>query len=140
MNEYYQANRETILAKQKAYYQANKDVILVKQRAYKKMWGKTPEGIAKEKAKTEKYRERKRILWTKKKCKAYGISIEIYDEILKNQGGRCDICKEKSKLVIDHCHTKNQFRGILCNKCNVMLGLARDNPQILIDGAKYLGK
>lgn len=35
----------------------------------------------------------------------------------------CDVCKtEGPRAVIDHCHATNKFRGVLCDKCNLLLG------------------
>ena len=54
----------------------------------------------------------------------------------------CMICESKFKdsrdRHIDHCHDSGNIRGILCRSCNVMLGYAKDNPQKLLNGIKYL--
>lgn len=44
----------------------------------------------------------------------------------------CEACKRSEpevKLVPDHCHVSNLFRGTLCSNCNTALGLLKDNPQ-----------
>lgn len=57
---------------------------------------------------------------------------------------RCDICGSRGdysshgRLVMDHDHGRNQFRGWLCWGCNVALGHAGDNPRILDAMATYL--
>ena len=76
------------------------------------------------------------------------ITLKQYTEILLNQKGVCKICglPETSPngrggikpLSVDHNHTTEKIRGLLCSKCNIMLGVALDNPDILISGAKYL--
>ena len=45
-----------------------------------------------------------------------------------------------SRLAVtrDHDHTTGQFRGLLCNQHNVMIGLADEDVQDLLDGIKYL--
>ena len=51
----------------------------------------------------------------------YGISLAEYDEILKNQGGVCALCKrppQNNELAVDHNHTTNKVRGLLCQHCN----------------------
>lgn len=53
---------------------------------------------------------------------------------------QCSICNSKEKIVYDHNHKTNQFRGYICQKCNLMLGFARDNIDILAKGANYLKK
>lgn len=51
----------------------------------------------------------------------------------------CDICGEKKRyIVFDHCHAHGNFRGWLCNSCNVALGLVKDNSSLLRKMAKYL--
>lgn len=43
----------------------------------------------------------------------------------------CEVCNESGKICFDHCHTNNHFRGWLCDRCNRLLGQARDNPDLL---------
>lgn len=50
----------------------------------------------------------------------------------------CDICSEEGKTVFDHCHTKGHFRGWLCDRCNKVLGLMKDNPDNIRKLAIYL--
>ena len=52
----------------------------------------------------------------------------------------CTICKKDEKLSPDHCHKTMVFRGWICKECNVLLGKAFDNPQILINAIEYLQK
>lgn len=56
--------------------------------------------------------------------KEYGISPQVFDDILNLQGGRCAICCEtiKSKPHLDHDHETGKIRQILCIGCNTMLG------------------
>lgn len=54
-------------------------------------------------------------------------------------GGECTICGDKTnKLVVDHCHTTNRVRGILCSECNLGLGKFKDDPQLLEFARIYL--
>lgn len=51
----------------------------------------------------------------------------------------CDICGEGGgKIVFDHCHVHGHFRGWLCNRCNWVLGHAKDDPSLLRKMAEYL--
>ena len=76
------------------------------------------------------------------------ISLEFYYQMLEKYDGKCWVCKEKEATCIDHdhgcCPGKTScgqcVRGLLCGQCNSMLGLAKDNPKILIAGSKYLVK
>lgn len=57
-----------------------------------------------------------------------------------SQNNKCAICgiDIKDNGVVDHSHITNKVRGILCNKCNVLLGMARDNVDILKKAIDYL--
>lgn len=76
----------------------------------------------------------------------YGITEEMYDEMLKGQNGVCKICKQPpgagstrgEYLHVDHCHDTNKIRGLLCHSCNIMLGMSRDSVNILESAIKYL--
>ncbi len=73
----------------------------------------------------------------------FGLTLLQYDLILLDQDGSCKICgKKKSgglgRFHVDHNHKTGKIRGLLCNKCNPMLGHAHDDPKILIAAANYL--
>lgn len=56
----------------------------------------------------------------------------------------CDLCGKKpphnKKIVLDHCHETEQFRGWLCDPCNVGLGNLGDNLDSLMAAVLYLQK
>ena len=53
----------------------------------------------------------------------------------------CDCCgKFDTKLVCDHDHKTLEFRGWLCNKCNVGIGNLGDDIAGLQNGLRYLKK
>lgn len=64
------------------------------------------------------------------------INDEKLKELLKIEN--CVICGAKDKLVVDHCHTKNIVRGVLCNNCNMGLGHFKDDPFLLEFARIYL--
>jgi len=70
----------------------------------------------------------------------YGMSPEQYELLRKRQGGACAICGEQpaEALCVDHCHATGQVRGLLCIKCNSMLGFSGDDPIRLAEGITYL--
>lgn len=76
-------------------------------------------------------------------CKKYGITPEEYRELRSRTA--CDLCggTDKNKhgwaFHIDHNHTTGRVRGVLCHFCNVMIGMARENPAILDSAKTYLG-
>jgi hypothetical protein len=68
----------------------------------------------------------------------YGITEQEYNAALERQGGLCGICKERCRLVVDHCHDTDKFRGLLCNSCNVAIGYLRNDPERLSAAIEYL--
>src|SRR5689334_17696949 len=71
----------------------------------------------------------------------YGITVAQRDELWQAQGGKCSICKDAITLedaCTDHCHQSGTVRHLLCNNCNVILGLAYDRPEVLEAAAQYL--
>jgi hypothetical protein len=72
----------------------------------------------------------------------YGITFEVYQDILKKQNNCCAICSNpfKSKPHVDHCHKTDKVRGLLCGPCNMSLGLMKDNIGFLLRAIQYLQK
>ena len=75
----------------------------------------------------------------------YGLSIEEVENIIKKQNGRCPICNRKARsknnfttLSVDHDHNTGKVRGLICNRCNVCMGLVKDDPVLLRKAADYL--
>jgi hypothetical protein len=59
----------------------------------------------------------------------YGITLEEYNRMLKQQRGRCAVCSSKktnhrtrTRFFVDHDHQTGKVRGLLCHKCNTGLG------------------
>lgn len=50
----------------------------------------------------------------------------------------CDICGSSDKLVLDHCHVTDKFRGWLCNECNTGLGKLGDSLDRAKRAVEYL--
>jgi hypothetical protein len=72
-----------------------------------------------------------------------GLTEEGYEDILLHQEGVCAICKREPQermLCVDHDHESGEIRGLLCNACNFILGLAKDSPFVLEGAARYLRK
>ncbi len=76
-------------------------------------------------------RFQKRLVWK------YKISEELADQIASGLVS-CEVCQSTEKIVVDHCHKTGQFRGVLCHKCNVVLGFAEDNAPRLAGLITYL--
>jgi len=96
--------------------------------------------------------------WRKKnqrKCKDsdlkryHGITLDEYDNMMKNQGFVCAICGKKERVVngitgkvfnlaVDHCHKTNVVRGLLCVNCNKAIGHLNDSIPLLNSAINYL--
>lgn len=73
--------------------------------------------------------------------KLYGLSLEQYEGMITSQNNKCGICgSELVKPHVDHNHSTNKVRGILCSNCNLGIGLLQDSPEVLIAAAEYLHK
>lgn len=71
----------------------------------------------------------------------YGVSQEWYDLRLIALGNRCALCGDapgQLGLVVDHCHETGKVRDLVCDRCNLMLGQAKDRPDVLRRGIDYL--
>ena len=62
----------------------------------------------------------------------------FYSEMLEQQDGKCLICGQKERLVIDYNHQTGEMRGLLCYTHNAGLGMFQDDPDMLIKAANYL--
>jgi hypothetical protein len=81
----------------------------------------------------------------------YRITVEKFLELLEEQGHSCPICDAElkpgmqsrngpNKPVVDHCHDSQNVRGLLCHRCNLLIGHARENTDILHRAIVYLAQ
>ena len=81
----------------------------------------------------------------------YNITLDVYNEMLKEQDHKCAICqneetkidphtKKPSRLAVDHCHKTGKVRGLLCFMCNYAIGKFKDNITYLKRAIEYLKK
>jgi hypothetical protein len=124
-------NRDHCRAKRLNTYALN----IEHRRAYSRKWSR-------------EHPEAQRRIWRKTR---HGITIEQYNQMVVGQNGLCAICLQSETatdnwsgrprtLSIDHDHSSNQIRGLLCTKCNRSLGLMRDDPCVLEALLAYLSK
>jgi hypothetical protein len=74
------------------------------------------------------------------RLRRYGLSKSDLTKLEEAHAGRCAVCQKNSPLHIDHCHDTARVRGLLCQCCNMGLGLFRDNPAYLRRAADYLAQ
>jgi sulfur relay (sulfurtransferase) complex TusBCD TusD component (DsrE family) len=72
--------------------------------------------------------------------RTYGMAPEEYIALFNAQNGVCAACgrpettndprtKQVKNLQIDHCHTTDEVRALLCKECNNALGLLHDDAE-----------
>ena|ERR1017187_10046647 len=111
---------------------------------YSKLYRKDNEIWIKDKKKV--YQQEKPYIKRRSHLKiTFNITLEDYNSMLTKQENRCKICKsdhvgnsQHKHLHIDHDHKTGKIRGLLCSKCNTLLGAARDNIKFLEEAIKYL--
>ncbi len=132
---------EKIRANYKRYYNKNREKIAAKHRAARA-------------ADPEKFRARAKQDYDSDPAKVrnsalkrrYGITQQDYELMSSAQDHACAICTAEAwmerygVLHIDHDHTTGEVRGLLCDRCNVGLGRFRDDPQLLKNALRYLGR
>ncbi len=78
----------------------------------------------------------------------YGINWPQYQRMLDDQDGLCAICRRNNATCVDHDHaccdselTCGQcVRGLLCNRCNVVVGLIEHGSVLLVQITNYLDR
>ena len=57
----------------------------------------------------------------------YGLTVSQYEKMVLAQGGRCACChgvkKGIKRLSVEHNHTTGKVRGLVCQGCNVAIGM-----------------
>jgi Recombination endonuclease VII len=117
--EYQATHRDASRQNAKRYRESNRESLRRRSRAYAKANpGKRREAFLKHR---------------------YGLTNAAWGAIFFGQDHRCAICRtDSAKWVTDHDHVTDEIRGILCNPCNISIGLMKDNPEALRRAAEYL--
>ena len=143
--EYRKNNKEILAEYNKKYYLKNKVSIRSNGRSYylknKESYCKNGKNYrAKRKLKDPNYEVARGLK------RNYGISLEQYEAMLRNQNGLCAICDcvlehrghGLNNANVDHCHSTKIVRGILCGQCNRGIGLLKDSAELLRKAVAYL--
>jgi hypothetical protein len=116
--------------------------------AYNKAWYADPDNRARKAALNREWQrqnpERMRRLKARHEAKSFGLTLAEYEELRK--ASKCPLCGSEptgdgdnaNVLHIDHCHATGRVRGVLCRRCNMMLGMATDDPELLRKAAAYI--
>ncbi|MGY1784501.1 endonuclease domain-containing protein [Geodermatophilus sp. SYSU D00698] len=68
----------------------------------------------------------------------YGLDRAGIDDLRAKQSDRCALCGDPRPGHIDHDHATNLTRALLCERCNLALGLFRDDPSLMRAAADYV--
>lgn len=127
-----------VLAARRQRYLEEGDLLRGRVKEYQK---NNPEKLAKYEASSARVASVAKSTRRSYLLKTYGLTVEKFDEMFTEQGGRCAVCKSDDPVrswTVDHDHVTGAVRGILCWHCNVGLGHFRDDASNLIAAADYL--
>jgi len=68
----------------------------------------------------------------------YALTEDAYQDLVRLHAGKCALCGEEQKLVVDHDHATGSVRALLCHRCNRGLGHFQDNVDLLDAAKTYL--
>lgn len=76
----------------------------------------------------------------------YNMTPDDFDRMMVAQSGRCAICHTDKPggpshfkfLCVDHDHATGAVRGLLCRRCNSILGYVDDSIELLASSIEYL--
>lgn len=74
----------------------------------------------------------------------FGITLDQYLDMVVGQGGKCKICGTfygdiGKALAVDHDHETGEIRGLVCQRCNTLIGFIDKNFDLLQNVYEYLG-
>ncbi len=109
-----------------------------KQRQQNREWRER--NVDKIKGYRRKYKESGKVKDAQYRCR-YGITSQEVALRKETQNFTCPACGSPfgtAVTAVDHCHVTGKVRGIIHRQCNLMIGLAKENPLILKKAAEYL--
>ena len=141
--EWYQRNRDKILAHYATQSEKRNETSRVwdqnhPERKQERLRKFRASEAGKDKAKHDSFLRRFR---------EHGLTLDEYHALVERQNFLCAVCLEEPQVTyggshdgfhIDHDHKTERVRGLLCDKCNVAIGMLRDSPEFARSAASYL--
>lgn len=139
--QYRASNIEKVREAKRRYWQNNKEKCVAANLEYRSK-------------NQDRLRELNRLWWAANKDRLiagkYGLTVEEYQQMIEATEGKCPICnvelvfegsnrKCEARACVDHDHATGEVRGIVCSRCNLLIGKAKDDAALLMRAAKYLG-
>lgn len=87
-----------------------------------------------------------KVKYTREKLlRRHGLTIEDWQRMQDEYGGKCFSCQDSEGTVIDHDHKccpgtyscGKCVRGLLCSNCNTALGLLKEDEKRLLKLLEY---
>ncbi len=78
--------------------------------------------------------------WESHLKRSYGITVTDHETMLHLQFYSCKICGiqlDRYSARVDHCHETKIVRGLLCNRCNLAIGLLKHSTVIMQSAIRY---
>jgi hypothetical protein len=134
--QWYYKNREKCLAYRREWRKKNREL----DRESSKAWYRKhrAQELARRREWALKNKERVKLRYL---LRLYNIGLDEYEQLFAKQLGVCAVCgnePSKEALCVDHDHTTGEIRGLLCRKCNTLLGMANEQIKVLESAIRYL--
>ena len=133
--EYYIKNHNKLMAYKKLYHATHKEErkqYNIIHKEHIKIWSKKYHVLVKEKRKIQRLK------------RMYGMSLEEFTQLFNSQNNVCAICKgtewKNKRPYVDHNHITGEIRGIICHKCNIAIGMIKEDINIAQSIIQYLIK
>lgn len=68
----------------------------------------------------------------------YGLDENAYNTLLLEQNNLCAVCKLVKPEYVDHNHKTGIVRGLVCPKCNTLVGYLETSQHILGEAINYM--
>lgn len=135
---YREKHRERLIAERREYQRKN----AAQLKARKQQWEAENPDIVHARRVRQALRKQMKALGVA--VGRYAMTAEDFQTRLAAQGGGCAICQRtygnvrRKRLSVDHDHKTGVIRGLLCTRCNSVLGYMLDDPSLLRRAADYL--
>ena len=165
-HERYIANKEFVNAQNTKYRNEHKEEINLKGKIYRETHKElVKESVFKSKHKNpELEKERNRLEYirnvksnpermeSRRRAAQERKDKRLLEIAKRPRPDNCELCGEKYLgrnkqcianniyTVFDHDHVTGKFRGWICNRCNRVLGLIKDDKNLLLAMIKYLSQ
>lgn len=144
-HKWHKANPKKVKEISRKYRKANFGKVKKRERKWRKVHLEEVNERSRRwnKANPEKVKEMSRKAYLKR---VFDLTPEEYNRMFEAQGGVCAICGEPERvdrlkyLSIDHNHITGKVRGLLCSRCNFVVGVTGENIVILQRTIDYLRK